>query len=258
LREENNMQLKGKRTIITGAGAGLGREMALHFAAEGAVIVVSDLDKKAATAVVKEITAKGGKAWAERADVTKEADVKQLMKRGAKHMGGIDCVINNAGIEIIKPVTDLTEAEWDNLMAINVKGVFFGCKHAVPYLKESKGNVINLASAAGLIGWPLLSLYCASKGAVIQMTKALSQEFRADGIRFNALCPMVIATDMGSRFVDTFENDYQLPVSDVINARQGRLGRVEEVAAAAVFLASDGASFINGIAMPIDNAGTAG
>lgn len=252
------MQLKGKRTLITGAGAGLGREMALAFAAQGAVIMVSDLSGDAAAKVVGEIADKGGTAYANTADVTREQDVAAMVEQAAADMGGIDCLINNAGIEIIKPVTDLTEAEWDNLMAINVKGVFLGCKHAAPHLTASKGNIINLASAAGIIGMPLLSLYCASKGAVVQMTKALAQEFKEAGVRVNALCPMVIGTDMGDRFIERYEKDYGIPVSDVIIPRQGRLGEPREVADAAVFLASDAASFINGVALPVDNGGTAG
>lgn len=252
------MSLHRKRVLITGAGAGLGRDMALAFAGQGAVVMVSDLSGDAAAGVVAEIAASGGEAHANTADVTSERDVTQMVAQAARDMGGIDCLINNAGIELIKPVTEIDEAEWDRLMAINVKGAFLACKHAVPHLRESRGNIINLASAAGLIGWPLLSLYCASKGALVQMTKALSQELRGDGVRVNALCPMVIATDMGSRFRDTYENDYGLPMSDMLDARQGRLGRPEEVTAAALFLASDAASFVNGVAMPIDNGGTAG
>ncbi|WP_043769901.1 SDR family NAD(P)-dependent oxidoreductase [Algiphilus aromaticivorans] len=252
------MQLTNKRVLITGAAAGLGRDFALRFATEGAVITVSDIDESGAQAVAAEIKAAGGQAHALRADVTVEADVARLVADAVAAMGGLDCLINNAGIETIKPVTDISEAEWDRLMAINVKGVFFGCKHAFPHLAETHGNIINLASAAGLIGWPLLSLYCASKGAVIQMSKALSQEFREAGVRVNALCPMVIATDMGSRFKDTYEKEYGVPAGDMLDARQGRLGRPEEVTAAAVFLASDGASFVNGVALPIDNGGTAG
>lgn len=173
-------------------------------------------------------------------------------------MGGIDCLINNAGIELIKPITDIEAAEWDKLMAINVKGAFLACQHAVPHLRDSRRNVVNPAAAAGLIAWPLRSLYGASKGALVQMTKALSQELRNDGLRVNALCPMVIAIDMGSRFKDTCEKDYGLPMGDMLGARQGRLGRAEEVTAAALFLASDGARFMNGIAMPIDNGRTTG
>lgn len=251
------MDYTGKRVLITGAGAGLGRDMALAFAAQGATVMVSDLSGEAAAAVAAEITQAGGRAHTNTADVTREQDIIDMVAQAAERMGGIDCLVNNAGIETIKPVTDLTEADWDGLMAINVKGTFFGCKHALPQLSASGGNIINLASAAGLVGWPLLSLYCASKGAVIQMTKALSQEFREAGVRVNALCPMVIATEMGSRFVDTYQDDYGVPVQDMLDMRQGRLGRPEEVTAAALFLASDGASFINGVAMPIDNGGTA-
>ena len=252
------MLLRGKRAIVTGAGAGLGKAIAMRFAAEGAAVIVSDRDEKTAAAVTEEIRKGGGTAHAVRADVTREGDVRALVEQGLKALGGLDVLVNNAGIEIVKPVTEVSEEEWDRLMAINVKGVFFGCKHAIPHLAKSRGCVLNMASAAGLIGWPLLSLYCASKGAVVLFTKALAQEHRETGIRFNALCPMVVDTDMGTRFVERYEKDYGVPVMEALKGRQGRIATPAEVASAAVFLASDDASFVNGCALPLDNGGTAG
>lgn len=253
------MRLKGKRTLITGAGAGLGKSMALQFAAEGAIVMVSDLSGDAAAAVVDEIVKAGGTAIADTADVTREADIQAMVKHAADAMGGIDCLINNAGIEIIRPVTELPAEDIDRLLAINVRGLLLCCKHAVPHLASGKGSsIINLASAAGLVGWPLLSLYCASKGAVVQITRSLAQELKEAGIRVNALCPSVIGTDMGSRFLDTYENDFGVPMREVINARQIRIGTPEEVATAAAFLASDEASFISGAALPIDNGVSSG
>lgn len=252
------MQLEGKRAVVTGAGAGIGRAIAERFAAEGARVVLGDRNGEWAEAAAADIRRRGGVAVAVRADVTREADVRNLIERAVAEFGGLDVLVNNAGIEVVKPVTDLSEAEWDGLMAVNVKGVFFGCKHAIPHLVKSRGNVINMASAAGLIGWPLLSLYCASKGAVVLFTKALAQEYKAEGVRFNAICPMLIETDLGQRFLDRYEKDYGIPVRQALEPRQGRLGRPEEVAAAAVFLASDAASFVNGCALPLDNGGTSG
>jgi NAD(P)-dependent dehydrogenase (short-subunit alcohol dehydrogenase family) len=253
------MKLAQKRAVVTGAGAGIGKAIAVRFAAEGARVVVNDLRKDAGESTVAAIRKSGGNAEFVGADCSREAEVKRMIDDAAVKLGGLDVIVNNAGIEIIKPVVQLTEEEWDRLMAINVKGVFFGCKHAIPVLEKSGGGaVINMASAAGLIGWPLLSLYCASKGAVVQFTRALAQEYKATKIRFNAICPMVIQTDMGKRFVDRYEKDFSVPVMAALEARQGRLGTVEEVAAAAVFLASDDASFVNGHALPIDNGGVAG
>lgn len=253
------MRLQGKKALVTGAGAGIGRGIALALAREGAEVVVSDVDERHGREAADEIRAAGGKAHFVRADVTREAEVRRMLDEAAAKLGGLGVLVNNAGMEIIKRVVELTEEEWDRLMALNVKGVFFGCKHGIPHLeKNGGGSVINLASAAGVIGWPLLSLYCASKGAVLQFTKALAQEYKGSGIRFNALCPMVIETSMGDRFIERYEKGYNVPVMETLRARQGRLGTVGEVAAAAVFLASDEASFVNGHGLALDNGGLSG
>ena len=253
------MRLSGKKALVTGAGAGIGKGIALALAREGAAVAVNDLSKATGEAVAEEIRRGGGKAVFVQADVAKETDVRRMVAETVEGLGGLQILVNNAGIEIVKPTVEVTEEEWDRLMAINVKGVFFGCKHAIPAIEKSGGgSVINVASAAGLIGWPLLSLYCASKGAVVQFTKSLAQEYKGRGIRFNSLCPMVIQTDLGQRFIDRYQNDFKVPVMAALEARQGRLGTVEEVASAAVFLASDDASFVNGHPLALDGGGLAG
>ncbi len=253
------MQLEKKRALITGAGAGIGKAIAIRFAREGAAVVVSDIQDQAGRAVVDSIHESGGKAHFVRADVTRESDVKRMIEEATSKLGGLDVLVNNAGMETIKRVVDLTEEDWDRLMNLNVKGVFFCCKHGIAALEKSGGgSVINLASAAGLIGWPLLSVYCASKGAVVLFTKALSQEYKGSSLRFNTICPMVIETDMGTRFIDRYEKDFAVPVSAALQARQGRLGKVEEVASAAVFLASKESSFVNGHTLVLDNGGLSG
>ena len=254
------MKLEKRRALVTGAGQGIGRAIAERFAREGAAVVVSDIRKETGESAVAAIKKAGGTAHFVAADMTREADVKRLVDETRERLGGLDLLVNNAGMEIIKPVVDLTEEEWDRLMNLNVKGVFFGCKHGIPLIEKSGGvgAVINVASAAGLIGWPLLSLYCASKGAVVLFTKALSQEYKASKIRFNSLCPMVIDNAMGTRFVDRYQKDFGVPVMQALEGRQGRLGTVDEVASAAVFLASDDASFVNGHALALDNGGLSG
>ncbi|MGH8998697.1 MAG: SDR family NAD(P)-dependent oxidoreductase [Acidimicrobiia bacterium] len=253
------MRLEGKKALVTGAGRGIGRGVALALARQGAAVVVSDIDKDGGQAVAEEIGRAGGTAHFVAADVSRESDVQQMVAEAARALGGLNVLVNNAGIEIINPVTAITEEEWDKLMGINVKGTFFSCKHALPVIAEGGGgSVVNIASAAGIIGLPLLSLYCASKGAVVLFTKAIAQEYKEAGVRVNSICPMVIETEMGDRFINRYTDDFGIPIMDVLNLRQGRLGTIEEVAGAVTFLASDESSFVNGHALPLDNGGLSG
>jgi NAD(P)-dependent dehydrogenase (short-subunit alcohol dehydrogenase family) len=258
-QRESVMRLSDKRALVTGAGAGIGRAIAQRFAREGAHVAVNDVNAETAEQVAAAIREDGGRAEPVPADCSIEAEVARMSARAEEALGGLDIVVNNAGIEIIKPVVDLTEADWDRLMGINLKGVFFGCKYGIPALERSGGgSIVNMASSAGLIGIPLLSCYCASKGAVIQFTRALAQEYKGTALRFNALCPMLVDTDLGQRFIGTY-TDYGIQIMEALEPRQARLATVDEVAAAAVFLASDEESgFINGHALPLDNGATSG
>lgn len=253
------MRLDGKKALVTGAAAGIGKAVALRFAREGAHVVVSDIQTQAGEAVAESIREAGGIAHFVRADVSRESDVQNLVRTSAEKLGGLNIAVHNAGIEIIKAVTELTEEDWDRIMSVNVKGVFFGCKHAAPVIEQSGGGtIVNMASAAGLIGQGLLSAYCASKGAVILFTKALAQEYKGRGIRFNVVCPMLVDTELGERFVERYEYGYDVPISELLRARQGRLITVDEVANNTLFLASDESSFINGHALVMDDGALSG
>jgi len=253
------MRLAGRNALVTGAAAGIGKAVARRFAFEGARVIVSDVEREAGEAVAESIRRSGGIAYFVHADVSRERDVQDLVSAGVQKLGGLHVAVHNAGIELIKPMTEVTEVEWDRIMAVNVKGVFLGCKYAAPAIEASGGGtIINMASAAGLVGQGLLSAYCASKGAVIAFTRALAHEYRGRGLRFNAVCPMLVDTQLGGRFVDSYENTYGVPISELLRARQGRMITVEEVASNTLFLASDESNFVNGHALVLDDGGISG
>ena len=252
------MRLKDKVALVTGAGAGIGKAIAETFAKEGAKIVVNDLNAETAQAVADGIRKGGGTATSVQADVSKEADAVKIVEFTVDTYGCLDILVNNAGIELIKPTHELTEQDWDSVMNVNLKGCFLVSKHGVIQMTaQGGGNIINMASAAGIIGFPLLASYCATKGGVVQLTKSMALEYRPANVRVNAICPSLIETDLGERFVETY-NAAGIPAEELLMSMQGRMGTVEDVAGAALFLASDDSSFVNGVALPIDGGACAG
>jgi NAD(P)-dependent dehydrogenase (short-subunit alcohol dehydrogenase family) len=248
------MELDGKRALITGAGRGLGLAIATLFAERGARVALADID---ADAVQQAAAGIGGEAISLHCDVTKPDDVQRAIADVVQAFGGLDVMVNNAGIEIGKPLPEISDQEFAQLMAVNVNGVFYGIKYAVPALAQTQGCIINMSSVAGLDGVPLLGAYCASKAAVIRLTQTAAIELRAAGIRVNAICPSFIQTEMVDRLVAPFEAATGANFDDLAAQAQGRLGTPEEVAEMAAFLASDQASFVNGSYYILDNALTA-
>ncbi len=248
------MELEGKRTLVTGAARGLGLAIATLFAERGARVALADLD---GVAVDQAATGLGGESLGLQCDVTKPEDVQKAIADTVAAFGGLDVMINNAGIEIGKPIPETSDEEFALLMAVNVGGVFHGIKYAVPALAQTRGCIINMSSVAGLDGVPLLGAYCASKAAVIRLTQTAAIELREAGIRVNAICPSFIQTEMVDRLVAPFEAATGANFDDLAAQAQGRLGTPEEVAEMAAFLASDDASFINGSYYILDNALTA-
>jgi NAD(P)-dependent dehydrogenase (short-subunit alcohol dehydrogenase family) len=243
--------LKDKRALVTGAAQGLGRAVAELFIERGARVVLTDIDGDLLAKTVADL---GDAAHGVVSDVTSEAQVASAVQAAVDHLGGLDIAVNNAGIEIGKPLVHQTEAEFDRLMSINVKGVFFGIKHATPALIASGGgNIVNMASVAGLGGVPLLGSYCASKAAVLRLTETAAIELREAGIRVNAVCPSFIRTEMVARLVDPFEGATGAKFDDVIAVKQQRLGTPEEVAEMVAFLASDDAKFVTGAHYVLDS-----
>jgi NAD(P)-dependent dehydrogenase (short-subunit alcohol dehydrogenase family) len=252
------MRLKDKSALITGAASGIGKATALLFGREGAKVMCADIDGEGAERVARQIADSGGQAAAVRADVSVPADAERMVRETVELWGRIDILFNNAGIEFGLPVTQVPEEEWDRLIDVNLKGVFLGCKYAIPeMLKQGGGSIVNTASAAGLRGVAWLSTYSASKGGVVLLTKSLAQEWGTQNVRVNAVCPGVIRTPMADQAIEqgglVTGNDPEETWRRIGQAHAlGRVGEADEVARAVLFLASEEASFITGAALPVD------
>ncbi len=255
------MDFKGKVAVITGAANGIGRATALAFGAHGASVVLVDRDAAGAKAAAGAIEQKGGKAISVAADVTKSADVAAYVKAAIDTYGRIDCFHNNAGIEgKLKPLVEVDEAEWDQIIGVNVKGVYLGLKHVLPQMmKQKSGAVVNTASIAGLVGSPNMAAYVASKHAVIGITKTVSGEAAPHGIRINAVCPGPVDTRMIHSVTSQIDPSDAAAVAKRYAAAipLGRFSTADEIANTVLFLCSDYASGITGAQYVIDGGRTA-
>ncbi len=244
-----------KVVLITGAGNGIGRATALAFAQQGASVVVADMSRSAGEETTALITQAGGIATFILCDVTKDQDVQSMIDGTIETYGKLDIAFNNAGIEIeSSKLADGDEATYDKIMDVNVKGVWRCMKYQIPaLLKQSTSAIVNTASIAGLGAAPKMSIYSASKHAVIGLTKSAAVEYGKKGLRVNAICPAVIDTEMFKRATqnDPQKEQYVKSLHPV-----GRIGQPEEVAAAVLYLCSDLAGFTTGIALPIDGGAT--
>jgi NAD(P)-dependent dehydrogenase (short-subunit alcohol dehydrogenase family) len=248
------VRFQDKVVVVTGGGSGIGKATALAFGREGAKVVAADIDAASAQATVDQIKAAGGQAESLQVDVAVAADVERMVSTTAERLGRLDVLVNNAGVFFQLPLIQAPEEQWDWLMSINLKGVYLGCKYAAPQMiRQGKGAIVNTASIAGLRGFGGYTTYGAAKGGVVQLTKALALELARVGVRVNCVCPGIIETAMLDRGVAQLNLDKANFVQMAGAAHpMGRIGRPEEVAAAILFLASDEASFITGVALPVD------
>jgi NAD(P)-dependent dehydrogenase (short-subunit alcohol dehydrogenase family) len=238
-------QLDNKIAIVTGAAQGLGRAVAEAYAAEGARVVVTDINGDGAQAVAAGLDG----ASAKTVDAADEGQVARLVEETVAEHGGLDIMVANAGIAIVKPMTDMDLADWRTVTAVNLDGVFLADRYAAPAMIASGGGtIVNMASITALAGSPLIASYAAAKAGVVSITQTLAVELRDHGVRVNCIAPGFIATDLVENNRASFEQYLDLPVpfDDLIASKQGRYGRPEEVARLAVFLASDRSSFSTG------------
>ncbi|MBL4847455.1 MAG: glucose 1-dehydrogenase [Planctomycetes bacterium] len=251
------MRLVGKVALITGAGSGIGRETALLFAAEGAKVAAVDVNGETAAAVVAEITAAGGEAIAVQADVSSAADSERMVQETEAAFGRLDILFNNAGVMLSgdDDAINTSEETWDRTMAINLKGVFLGCKFGIPALQRAGGgSVINTASFVALLGAATPQLaYTASKGGVLSMSRELAVIHARENIRVNALCPGPLRTELLMKFLDTDAKKQRR----LVHVPMGRFGEAVEMAKAALFLASDDSSYLTGTEFQVDGGITA-
>jgi NAD(P)-dependent dehydrogenase (short-subunit alcohol dehydrogenase family) len=253
-------KLDGKIALITGGGSGIGRATALLFAAEGAKLSVADWVEDNARAVAAEIAARGGEAIALRADVSKAADAERMVAETVQRFGRLDILYNNAGIGFARRTHLLSEEEWDRTINIDLKGVFLGCKYALPELMKQGGVILSTASVAGLEGIRQMAAYCAAKAGVIMLTKSLAMDYAEYGIRVNCICPGTVETPLSETGYESLSEERRQRAHRMVAAMHllGRTGQPEEIASAALFLCSQDASFITGQAIVVDGGYTAG
>jgi NAD(P)-dependent dehydrogenase (short-subunit alcohol dehydrogenase family) len=241
-------RLEGRAAVVTGVGSGLGRELSGELAAEGALVLGCDVNDEGGSATMD------GIGFYRHADVSRERDVEELVAEALRRFGKLDVMVNNAAIQIEEELAETTEEQLDRILAVNLKGVFFGCKHAVRAMRAGGGggSIVNIASILGLVADGILAAYCAAKGGVLGITRATAVRYGADGIRCNAVCPGDIDTPLVAAYFQTAEDPAALRAEVEAEYPLGRIAQPGEIARAVVFLASDDSSFMTGQPLIVD------
>ena len=253
------MRLAGKVALITGGTSGIGRATAVLFAREGAAVAITGRNDERGREAVAEIGRAGGRALFVRADVRLAEDCRRVVDETVAAFGRLDILFNNAGVFIHNDAVDCSEEEWDLQVDVSLKGTFLMCKYALPVMiPQGGGSIINNSSGWGLVGGDRAVAYCAAKGGVVVMTKAMAVDHGRQGIRVNCICPGDTETPMEHEDADRRGMSWDDYVAGASDRPLGRMGRPEEISMAALFLASDESSFITGAVLPVDGGGVAG
>jgi NAD(P)-dependent dehydrogenase (short-subunit alcohol dehydrogenase family) len=248
-------RLRGKRAIVTGAGSGIGRAIALRLAGEGAKVVISDVDKVAAKAVAREV---GGETLVRKTDVSNSGEVEALVGTAIDEWDGLDVMVNNAGRGVAGTSTDTSEEDYERVMDVCLKGTFFGMKHAIPAIKDSGGgSVINMSSVAALVGIPDRAVYSAAKGAILSITRAAAIDHVEEGVRVNCIAPGTVDTPWIGRITAGYDDPEEARANMQGRQPHGRFVTPEEIAAMAAYLASDESASTIGACMVVDGGVTA-
>jgi meso-butanediol dehydrogenase / (S,S)-butanediol dehydrogenase / diacetyl reductase len=248
-------RLSGRRAIVTGAGAGIGRAIAARFSAEGARVMVADLDPQAAGSVAREL---GPPAFAHEVDVSSEASAQAMIRRAGEEWGGLDVLVNNAGVGVAATTPDTDTADWRRVLDVCLTGTFFTMKYAIPLLRDGGGGaIVNMSSVAALVGVADRAAYCAAKGGILALTRAAAIDHVEDGIRVNCIAPGTVDTPWVQRITSGYDDPDAARQRMEERQPHGRLVSPEEIAAMAAYLASDEAASVIGAAMVVDGGMTA-
>jgi len=246
-------RLAGKVALISGGGTGIGRGIALAFAREGAGVAVAGRRLEKIQEVAREIQKEGGAGFAVECDVTQARDVGRAVKGSVERFGRLNVLVNCAGALHVSTVEGISEEEWDQLMAVNVKGTFLMSRAALPeFRKAGGGAIVNVGSVLGLIAMKDRAAYCASKGGVTMLTKAMAMDHAHEKVRVNCICPSIVETELLAGLFDESERGQALRKARIAGIPLGRMGRPADVAEMAVFLASEESSWVTGAAIPLD------